>query len=805
MAGYQITLIEGTRNGETFACNGTSCDIPLLEGENAFTFWALSSWGDSSRMGSLTVRVDTRPPQINGTMSGTTGENGWYVSAVTFNASASDLAPGSGIETLNYSLDGGAWTDYTVPVTVSDGLHTITLRAQDLAGHISETSASAQVDTLPPQVNASLAGDQLNGWYLSQVTFSSSASDSGSEVSRIEYALDNANWQPYTAPVTIGDGTHTLHVRVFDVAGNLTEAAPLTFQVDGTPPRIQLPESWYIWENGEVKVSDGQSGLSSVEIEIRDPQGRWQKVRRVYDTNGQPFSTNIAWNRRFADGTLAPIGTYQVVVKAFDRAGNMRSETANIFIPAPNAPTYTPAPTRTPLPTFTATPETSQATADAPTITPTRTPIVSAFGGTIVRSVNPPISQSQNQQSSNLLWGAAALAAIGAATAYALEQRRKRKEEEARQLAEAQAEAARRNAAEAARKVQNWLQGKAMLEAQLREAEKAGASQEQIAALRQTGSTKGLGTALAATTVAIRLLIEKNRAQSQNPQPSASGGGGKAHASLVHQPYPEPLTPADDEPPTFWDKLKQLWNTFWNWVTGKPATPTPTAIPVSSPTSTNTPIPTSTTAPTLTLTPLPTSTPFPSATPQIFPHSPLGKELQQLSNHAGFTSIELCAVILRAEAGQAPREDKRWFSGTSDDPAFIYQEAATRWFWTWGKYQGFDMENYLERQSALYDWLGNGMESAMRRIGNKTFAQDDKVDEKFVAICNGVFEPQVSEWRLGDGMWSWANEYLYDPYPKAQEYLRSHYRYRFGQGATTWYIIDSATLRMLDSFKESPR
>lgn len=143
--------------------------------------------------------------------------------------------------------------------------------------------------------------------------------------------------------------------------------------------------------------------------------------------------------------------------------------------------------------------------------------------------------------------------------------------------------------------------------------------------------------------------------------------------------------------------------------------------------------------------------------------------------------------------------------GTSDDPAFIYQEAATRWFWTWGKYQGFDMENYLERQSALYDWLGNGMESAMRRIGNKTFAQDDKVDEKFVAICNGVFEPQVSEWRLGDGMWSWANEYLYDPYPKAQEYLRSHYRYRFGQGATTWYIIDSATLRMLDSFKESPR
>jgi len=56
--------------------NRASCDVPLLEGENNFTFWALSSWGDSSRMGSLSARVDTRPPQIEGTLSGTPGEAG---------------------------------------------------------------------------------------------------------------------------------------------------------------------------------------------------------------------------------------------------------------------------------------------------------------------------------------------------------------------------------------------------------------------------------------------------------------------------------------------------------------------------------------------------------------------------------------------------------------------------------------------------------------------------------------------------------------------------------------------------------
>lgn len=150
VAGYVITLIEGTRNGEIFACNNSSCEIPLLEGENIFTFWALSSWGDSSRMGSLTARVDTQPPQVDGSLSGTAGEAGWYVSPVTFTASASDPQPGSGIETFSYSLDGNGWTAYAAPVTVSDGLHTVTFRAQDLAGHVTEISQSVQVDTLPP-------------------------------------------------------------------------------------------------------------------------------------------------------------------------------------------------------------------------------------------------------------------------------------------------------------------------------------------------------------------------------------------------------------------------------------------------------------------------------------------------------------------------------------------------------------------------------------------------------------------------------------------------------------------------------
>jgi hypothetical protein len=76
VAGYSILAVEGTRNGETFSCGSPACTVPLVEGRNDFTFWALSSWGDSSAMGSASGRVDTQAPSIDGSMSGVAGTGG---------------------------------------------------------------------------------------------------------------------------------------------------------------------------------------------------------------------------------------------------------------------------------------------------------------------------------------------------------------------------------------------------------------------------------------------------------------------------------------------------------------------------------------------------------------------------------------------------------------------------------------------------------------------------------------------------------------------------------------------------------
>jgi hypothetical protein len=217
----------------------------LLEGENNFTFWALSSWGDSSRMGSLSARVDTVPPQIEGTLSGTPGEAGWYVSAVTLSASASDPAPGSGIETFTYTLNASPEIPYTAPLTLNDGAHTLTLRARDAAGHITELSQSAQVDTLPPQAGLTLSTASFCPECGQALEVLIQASDSGSGLEGWQVFLDGAPWQSgsqteqaFTLNAALAAGSHTLRLEVRDAAGNLQASEAAFFVLAPTPTAL---------------------------------------------------------------------------------------------------------------------------------------------------------------------------------------------------------------------------------------------------------------------------------------------------------------------------------------------------------------------------------------------------------------------------------------------------------------------------------------------------------------------------------------------------------------------------------------
>jgi hypothetical protein len=95
-------------------------------------------------------------------------------------------------------------------------------------------------------------------------------------------------------------------------------------------------------------------------VTISDLQNRWTAV--VFNFEPDKDTDRISWDRRFADGTLAPSGEYRVVAVACDIHDLCGSDTGIIAIPfaAMSTVTQTPSPTATrtmtPQVTFTVTP-----------------------------------------------------------------------------------------------------------------------------------------------------------------------------------------------------------------------------------------------------------------------------------------------------------------------------------------------------------------------------------------------------------------------------------------------------------------
>lgn len=490
--------------------------LTLGEGAHNLSFWAQDSAGLVTQV-DRTYQIDTRVPQIAGTLSGVPGMNGWYISNVTFTASASDPLPGSGLDTFTYTLNNSVETPYTDALTLTDGEHKIQLNAQDKAGLTYSREQAIKVDTIAPSLNIQ---NTIPNWVKDSVTLNGISNDSGSGLSKVEISTDSGQtWQiasgtnswSYVWDTTQGSsGIREAHVRVIDNSGLTTEQT-FNVGVDNNVPKISLPDSWYQWDTITLDIWDNDSGLSEARIEISDPEGRWPTRKINLDLNNFPL--DFKWDRRFGDGTIAPLGTYSVKIIAFDNLGNMARQNSSInillgFLSAGVASTSQPyvrvdSP-QTPITTATsisssavvaqnavvsafgvATEPVTQTTPvpeiiSTPRTAPTQTKVLDWLQSIFTPNENhesvieivasaesKSTTHSTTTDNNSVLWGATAAAAIGVATAYALDEKRKRKEEEAKQIAEIEAKAAKLNAVEEARKaVAAWLESQAILNAQ---------------------------------------------------------------------------------------------------------------------------------------------------------------------------------------------------------------------------------------------------------------------------------------------------------------------------------------------------
>nr|WP_274388033.1 ThuA domain-containing protein [Salsipaludibacter albus] len=120
-------------------------------GEYTVEYRATDAAGNVSAVGDASfviAEVDDEPPTVDVTLDPAEPNGdpvgdfeGTYNTPVTVTVEADD-GDGSGVETIEYALDGGDWTTWDGPITVeSEGEHTVEARAIDAAGNTSEVEA----------------------------------------------------------------------------------------------------------------------------------------------------------------------------------------------------------------------------------------------------------------------------------------------------------------------------------------------------------------------------------------------------------------------------------------------------------------------------------------------------------------------------------------------------------------------------------------------------------------------------------------------------------------------------------------
>ncbi|WP_371540074.1 OmpL47-type beta-barrel domain-containing protein [Streptomyces sp. NBC_00466] len=251
-----VDKIEYAVDGGAYAAYAAPVQVSSA-GEHVVAYRATDKAGNTSVVKSVSFTVvasspaDTTAPDTSVSVSGTKDASGSYVDSATVTVSASDAE--SGVDKIEYAVDGGAYAAYAAPVQVSSaGEHVVAYRATDKAGNTSVVKsvsftvvASSPADTTAPDTSVSVSGTKdASGNYVSSATVTVSASDSGSGVDKVEYSLDGGPYLPYTAPVAVDRaGSHTFLYRATDKAGNTSTAKSLSLTVVDSKPPTNCPET----------------------------------------------------------------------------------------------------------------------------------------------------------------------------------------------------------------------------------------------------------------------------------------------------------------------------------------------------------------------------------------------------------------------------------------------------------------------------------------------------------------------------------------------------------------------------------
>jgi hypothetical protein len=321
----------------------------LSDGSHTIKVRAKDALGNTSGWGTHTVVIDATAPGIPAptTATPTTDRTPtWTWNTVSGNPVSYDVQLNSGSITNQTDLS------YTSPSNLSDGSHTIKVRAKDALGNTSGWGThTVVIDTIAPGVPEPLLqpGGLPSGSTTTERTLTWSwnvvfGDPVSYDVQLNSGSITNQTTLSYTSPSNLSDGSHTIQVRAIDEAGNKSGWGTHTVIIDTTAPGIPAPTT-------TTPTTD------------RTPTWSWNKP------SGNPISYRVSLNGgsiisqtslNFTPSSNLSDGSHTIQVRAIDEAGNKSGwgthtviiDTTPPGIPAPT--TTTPTTDRTPTWTWNA-------------------------------------------------------------------------------------------------------------------------------------------------------------------------------------------------------------------------------------------------------------------------------------------------------------------------------------------------------------------------------------------------------------------------------------------------------------------
>jgi len=286
--------------------NAAEGDTINVSGDGTFRIRtrALDRAGNGTAFKSSFLHVDRALP-VNTTVAPGTG---WLSDPLSVDLTGTDA--GSGIDKMQWRLDGGAITDNGPAIVDTDGTHTLATRAVDMAGNQSVwRTDTVKLDLTAPVITTAAAP---TGWIKTPYSATMTGDDgAGSGIATTVVTVDG---DPSTPNVSItGDGEHTIETTITDNVGHESTRTD-TVKIDTAVPTASLActSVWTTTASCTPVAGGGLSGLGALTLATG---------------SGTPVPVTSGHAVR-----VTTSGVHTLTLKAVDGAGNQKTVTAQVKV-----------------------------------------------------------------------------------------------------------------------------------------------------------------------------------------------------------------------------------------------------------------------------------------------------------------------------------------------------------------------------------------------------------------------------------------------------------------------------------------